>query len=141
MSGHRVGCRCVGCSPATRARGMSELLKRKVKATGVVRRTFTRFDAAPRGMVRRNRVQTSARNPQPSIQRNSPILGVVGGRRITASVVGRLPGHVLDIRYERRGDTAHPGLYRHRFGPGVVCEALSDGSIRIRGPKPVWGKL
>lgn len=51
-------------------------------------------------------------------------------------VLGTIPGRMTEIRYNRTG--RHPGPYYHKFSRGVQAFRLSDGSVLLRGRKPLW---
>lgn len=46
-----------------------------------------------------------------------------------------IPGHATEIRYRRTGPLA--GRYVHRFRPGVRMRANADGSVTLRGRRPI----
>jgi hypothetical protein len=54
----------------------------------------------------------------------------------TPRVVTTLPATNIIVRYRRTGK--HPGLYEHKFAPGVKVQGMSDGSVRISGAKPAF---
>ncbi len=54
--------------------------------------------------------------------------------RVTAT----LPASGIEVRYHRHGE--HAGDYKHSFGRGVKILGLADGSVLIRGTKPLWSK-
>lgn len=51
-------------------------------------------------------------------------------------VVGRIPGHALEIRYQRTGRSL-PGRYKHPFEHPVKMYAMNDGSVLLRGTKKI----
>ena len=51
-------------------------------------------------------------------------------------LIGPIPGVMRRIEYRRTKD--RPGLYYHNFKRGVRAYALSDGSVLLRGPKPLY---
>ena len=53
-------------------------------------------------------------------------------------VVGRIPGRLEEIRYQRTGP--HKGPYKHKFKTPATIYALQDGSIIIR-PRRRGAKL
>lgn len=177
MKGHKPGCRCVGCSVQTRARGTAALRGRRgLRLSDVVHRTFTRAGIL-KPASRRNpltRMETAKvirwrrqaerkaaemlRGGSLPLEREARgrasafdlVRNAFGARRSLKTfggnplaglrVIGPIPGQLLEIRYRRQGQTVHPGLYKHAFRRGVQAFALSDGSILIRGAKPVWVK-
>jgi hypothetical protein len=56
--------------------------------------------------------------------------------RAGVRVVGTIPGAMGKIFYNRTGK--YPGPYVHTFSRGVRAFRLSDGSVLLRGPKPLW---
>ncbi len=51
-------------------------------------------------------------------------------------LIGPIPGVMRRLEYRRTKD--RPGLYYHNFKRGVRAYALSDGSVLLRGPKPLY---
>lgn len=51
-------------------------------------------------------------------------------------VVGSIPGNMGKIFYNRTGK--YRGPYVHKFSRGVKAFRLSDGSVLLRGRKPLW---
>jgi hypothetical protein len=53
-----------------------------------------------------------------------------------ARVLGPIPGRMKEIRYQRTGSDRGP--YFHKFGPNVRAFACADGSVILRGPRPLF---
>ena len=174
LKGHKSGCRCVGCSVQTRARGAEALRAARGSRRQAQRNPLTRAETA--AVLQRSKSEwKSARKFGEAPTTQSYFMGrqdafrfiarefglaARGGRGMKAlmkaapakyavrqnpprgvRVVGRIPGRLLEVRYNRSGSgTRHPGLYKHNFKAGVQAFALSDGSILLRGPRPVWVK-
>ena len=51
-------------------------------------------------------------------------------------VLGPIPGRMKEIRYQRTGRDRGP--YFHKFGPNVRAFACADGSVILRGPRPLF---
>lgn len=51
-------------------------------------------------------------------------------------IIGPIPGVMRRIEYRRTKD--RPGMYYHNFNRGVRAYALADGSVLLRGPKPLY---
>lgn len=51
-------------------------------------------------------------------------------------VLGPIPGRMREIRYQRTGKDRGP--YFHKFGPNVRAFACADGSVILRGPRPLF---
>lgn len=58
-------------------------------------------------------------------------------------IVGEIPGQVTEIKYDRVGDTEHPGKYFHKFDTPTEILALEDGSIVIvpKSKKKLWEEI
>jgi hypothetical protein len=51
-------------------------------------------------------------------------------------VLGPIPGAMREIRYQRTGRDRGP--YVHKFGKNVKAFACADGSVVLRGPRPLF---
>lgn len=54
---------------------------------------------------------------------------------LNPGIVGRIPGHALEIRYQRTGRNAGP--YKHPFEHHVRMYAMRDGSVLLKGSKRI----
>ena len=74
-------------------------------------------------------------------RRNQPDSIKIEG--VDYKIVGEIPGQVTEIKYDRFGDTEHPGKYFHKFDTPTEILALNDGSIVIvpKNKKKLWEKI
>lgn len=65
------------------------------------------------------------------------------GRSYRGKIVAQIPGELEEIRYFRpRTGKAPAGPYKHTTeNRGTRIYGLADGSLLIRGPKRLWGRL
>jgi hypothetical protein len=164
LPGHKRGCRCVGCSPETRKRGMAAL-RRMAKRRGQALRHNKKpsrpagvsvssrptlqgvarvagKEAGNRSMRKAGRKQWAQADHNAALREYHRVLGtdLAEGNpkrpNPRSRTVGAIPGMLTRIEYRRTGK--HPGRYYHRFGRGVRAFALADGSIVLRGPRRLY---
>ncbi len=112
LKGHRRGCKCVGCSPATRARGMKKLTNRRRRP---VRRAKLHRKIA--GQARTRRVgRAPRRNPDENFIGSAPSLKVHG-----------------------HGTLSYPrGVLRATSDPHVVRLDLGGAAPPPQGARVTW---
>ncbi len=155
MRGHKRGCRCVGCSPATRARGMAALRRRTGGQSAGSRRNAqparppvkpprleqiarrAAQDAGNRSMRKAGRKQWSQADWHAATREYHRVLGTdLAEGNPPSRRVGGIPGTLTRVEYVRTGK--HPGKYYHKFGRGVRAFALADGSLLLKGPRRLF---
>lgn len=145
LKGHKPGCRCVACSPATRKSGLEKIRSKSTRA--MVKRAKKFWRGVKKNAPSPRYVGSNVVLNGKGLGLTSRILAGPGSSKVTV-VAGKFARRfavgdvVRRAEYDNRAKAIRaygkPGRFYHNFKGGVRVASVNFGKIILSSRNPLW---